>query len=133
MNIKQKTEQMKKIILANKIFIALQCVFVVLSIVFNFVLDDAAVFITVFIHTGIFVVFNIIVENIVDYGYLRKKYLKICDRTHHLRYLKLKRQIYREAKSNQDKITSALILQMLIKTLVAVLNIILMLFMVSFG
>ena len=72
MNMAERTEQMKKFILMNNIVITLQIVLVILSIVFNFLIDDSAVFITVFIHIAIFVLYNIVVESVVEYGYLRK-------------------------------------------------------------
>ena len=90
MNMVERTERMKKFILMNNIVIIIQIVLVVLSVIFNFLIDDFAVFITVFIHIAIFVLYNGIVESIVEYGYLRKKFAKICDETHYLRYFKLK-------------------------------------------
>ena len=74
MNMAERTEQMKKFILMNNIVITLQIVLVILSIVFNFLIDDSAVFVTVFIHIAIFVLYNIVVESVVEYGYLRKKF-----------------------------------------------------------
>ena len=95
MNMAERTERMKKFILMNNIVIIIQIILVILSIVFNFYIDDSAVFITVFIHIVIFVLYNIVVESIIEYGYLRKKFAKICDETHYLRYFKLKRRMYR--------------------------------------
>ena len=71
-------------ILMNNIVIIIQIVLVALSVIFNFLIDDFAVFITVFIHIAIFVLYNGIVESIVEYGYLRKKFAKICDETYYL-------------------------------------------------
>lgn len=133
MNLEEKTLQMKKYILLNKVFIALQVIFTLLSIIFNIVSDDPTVFVTVFIHIGLFVVYNIVVENIVEYGYIRKKFKKECNHyTHPLSSIKIKRQIYKIAKINDDRVTSTLIIQSLIKTLIAIINIILLIFMVSF-
>ena len=95
MNMAERTERMKKFILMNNIVIAIQVILFILSVAFNFLIDDSAVFITVFIHIGIFVLYNIVVESIVEYGYLRKKFAKICDETHYLRYFKLKKRIKR--------------------------------------
>ena len=132
MNINEKNEQMKKYILANNIFIALQTILVILSVIFNFLTDDSTVFLTVFIHVAIFVLYNCIVESIVEYGYLRKKYSKICDQTHYLRYFKLKKRMYKASKNKKDSVSSNLILQSVIKSFILILSIISLLFMVSF-
>lgn len=132
MNFSNKPEQMKKYIYANNFAIVIQIVLFVLSIVFNFILDDGAVFITVFIHTGIFVLYNIVVESIIEYGFLRKKYAKICDDTHHLRLIKLKKRIYENAKNKGDYVSTKLILQSFFKFLIVCINIIILLFMVNF-
>ena len=132
MNMTERTEQMKKFILMNNIVITLQIVLVILSIVFNFLIDDSAVFITVFIHIAIFVLYNIVVESIVEYGYLRKKFAKICDETHTLRYLKLKKRMYKASKNKNDTVSAKLILQSAIKSFIAILSILSLFFMVSF-
>ncbi len=132
MNFSNKPEQIKKYIYTNNFAIVIQIILFILSIVFNFILDDGAVFMTVFIHTGIFVLYNIVVENIIEYGFLRKKYAKICDNTHHLRPIKLKKKIYANAKNKGDYVSTKLILQSFFKVLIVCINIILLLFMVNF-
>lgn len=132
MNMDNKNPKMKKIIFANNIFIALQIVMLVLSVVLNFVSDDIKVFLTIFVHTGLFVVFNIIVENIVNYGYIMKKYEKIYQTTSSIRFFLIQKRIYQSAKDNQDKITTTLILQTFVKAVILVINFVLMLFMVNF-
>ena len=132
MNMDNKNSKMKKIILANNIFVVVQMFLLVLSVVLNFVCDDTKVFLTVFIHIGLFVLFNIIIENMVNYGYIMKKYDKIYQSTNPIRYLQLKKRIYQSAKSNQDKITTTLISQAFVKVVLIIINLILMLFMVNF-
>ena len=132
MNMAERTEQMKKFILMNNIVITLQIVLVILSIVFNFLIDDSAVFITVFIHIAIFVLYNIVVESVVEYGYLRKKFTKICDETHYLRYHKLKKRMYKASKNKNDIVSTKLILQSAIKSFIAILSILSLFFMISF-
>lgn len=132
MNMAEKTERMKKFILMNSIVITIQIILVVLSIIFNFLIDDVAVFITVFIHIAIFVLYNIVVESIVEYGYLIKKFAKICDETHAWRYLKLKKRMYKASKNNKDMVSEKLILQSFIKSFIAILSFISLFFMVSF-
>ena len=132
MNMAERTEQMKKFILMNNIVITLQIVLVILSIVLNFLIDDSAVFITVFIHIAIFVLYNIVVESVVEYGYLRKKFAKICDETHYLRYHKLKKRMYKASKNKNDIVSTKLILQSAIKSFIAVLSILSLFFMISF-
>lgn len=132
MAMSERTEQMKKYILMNNIFIVLQIILVVLSVIFNFVFDDAVVFITIFIHIAIYVLYNIVIENIVEYGFLRKKYAKIVEETHYLRYLKLKKRMYKESKAKKDIVSATLVLQSVIKSSVAMLSIVSLLFMIPF-
>lgn len=132
MNMAEKTERMKKFILMNNIVIAIQLILFILSIAFNFLIDDSAVFTTVFIHIGIFVLYNIVVESIVEYGYLRKKFAKICDETHYLRYSKLKKRMYRAAKNKQDMVSVKLILQSVVKSFIAIMSFVSLFFMISF-
>ena len=132
MNMAERTERMKKFILMNNIVIIIQIVLVALSVIFNFLIDDSAVFITVFIHIGIFVLYNIVVESIVEYGYLRKKFAKICDETHYLRYSKLKKRMYKVAQNKNDMVSTKLILQSVIKSFIAILSVVSLFFMVSF-
>ncbi len=132
MNRDERTNRMKKYIFINNISIGVQIVLLALSVVLNFTFDDAAVFITTFTHVGMFVLYNIIVENIIEYGFLRKGYAKIYDETSPLSYFKLKKRIYTEAKNKSDFVTTKLILQSFIKSIIMVLNIALLLFMVSF-
>ncbi len=132
MNMAERTERMKKFILMNNIVITIQIILVVSSIIFNFLIDDVAVFTTVFIHIVIFVLYNIVVENIVEYGYLRKKFAKICDETHYLRYFKLKKRMYKASKNKKDMVSAKLILQSVIKSFIAILSFISLFFMISF-
>ena len=132
MNMAERTERMKKFILMNNIVIAIQVILFILSVAFNFLIDDSAVFITVFIHIGIFVLYNIVVESIVEYGYLRKKFAKICDETHYLRYFKLKKRMYRAAKNKQDMVSVKLILQSVFKSFIAIMSMVSLFFLISF-
>ena len=132
MNMAERTERMKKFILMNNIVIAIQVILFILSVAFNFLIDDSAVFITVFIHIGIFVLYNIVVESIVEYGYLRKKFAKICDETHYLWYFKLKKRMYRAAKNKQDMVSVKLILQSVFKSFIAIMSIVSLFFLISF-
>lgn len=132
MNMAERTERMKKFILMNNIVIAIQIILFILSFIFNFLIDDSAVFTTVFIHIGIFVLYNIVVESIVEYGYLRKKFAKICDETHYLRYFKLKKRMYRASKNKNDMVSVKLILQSVVKSFIAIISFISLFFMISF-
>lgn len=132
MNMDNKNPKMKKIIFANNIFIALQIVMLVLSVVLNFICDDVRVFLTIFVHVGLFSIFNIVVENIANYGYIMKKYEKIYQTTNSIRFFLIQKRIYQSAKSNQDKITTTLISQAFVKVVLIIINLILMLFIVNF-
>ena len=132
MNMDNKNPKMKKIIFANNIFIVLQIVMLILSVVLNFICDDVRVFLTIFVHVGLFSIFNIVVENIANYGYIMKKYEKIYQTTNSIRFFLIQKRIYQSAKDNQDKITTTLILQTFVKAVILVINFVLMLFMVNF-
>ena len=132
MNMDNKKPKMKKIIFANNIFIVLQIVMLILSVVLNFICDDVRVFLTIFVHVGLFSIFNIVVENIANYGYIMKKYEKIYQTTNSIRFFLIQKRTYQLAKANQDKITITLILQTFVKGLILVINFVLMLFMVNF-
>ena len=132
MKMSKRVERMKKFILMNNIVITIQIMLVVLSIVFNFLIDDFAVFITVFIHIAIFVLYNGIVESIVEYGYLRKKFAKICDETHYLRYFKLKKRMYKASINKKDSVSAKIIRQSAIKSIIAISSIVSLVFMIPF-
>ncbi len=133
MNMAERTERMKKYIFMNNFVIAIQIILVVLSIIFNFLIDDFAVFITVFVHIALFVVYNGIVENIVEYGYLRKKFAKICDEAHSITsYSQLRIRMYKASKNKKDVVSAKLILQSVVKSFIAILSFISLFFMISF-
>ena len=132
MKLDNKNKLMKKILIANKIFIFLQIVLLGISVLSNFIFDDTIVFITIFSHVGIFVLFNIFIENMTEYGYIIKKYENIYQDTHSLRWFKLKKLVYKTAKMNGDTITTSLVTQFFIKCAIIVFNIVIMLFLIEF-
>lgn len=81
MKLDNKNKLMKKLIIANKIFIVLQIILLGISILFNFIFDDTVAFVTIFSHVGIFVLFNIFIENMTEYGYIIKN-MKIFIKIH---------------------------------------------------
>lgn len=125
------TKTLSKIIIANKIFIVMQIILLISSVIFSFTSVEFAEIITCFIHVGFFVFYNIVIENYVEYGYLRKKYAKICDEVHALRYIKRKRRIYTTAKNNNDKVTTTVMFQTFLKTMLLIINLIYLLFTVT--
>lgn len=132
MKLDNKNKLMKKLIIANKIFIVLQIILLGISILFNFVFDDTVAFVTIFSHVGIFVLFNIFIENMTEYGYIIKKYENIYQDTHSLRWFKLKKLVYKTAKMNGDTITTSLVTQFFIKCAIIAFNIVIMLFLIEF-
>lgn len=124
--------KMKKYVIANNVFITVQILLLALGIALNFIADDTKVFVAVFAHIGLFVLYNAVVENIVEYGFLRKKYAKICDETHYLRYFKLKKRMYNTAKNINDTVTTTLILQSFLKSLIALVSVVMLLLTVTF-
>ena len=132
MKLDNKNKLMKKLIISNKIFIVLQIILLGISILFNFIFDDTVAFVTIFSHVGIFVLFNIFIENITEYGYIIKKYENIYQDTHSLRWFKLKKLVYKTAKMNGDTITTSLVTQFFIKCAIIAFNIVIMLFLIEF-
>ncbi len=132
MKLDNKNKLMKKLIIANKIFIVLQIILLGISILFNFIFDDTVAFVTIFSHVGIFVLFNIFIENMIEYGYIIKKYENIYQDTHSLRWFKLKKLVYKTAKMNGDTITTSLVTQFFIKCAIIAFNIVIMLFLIEF-
>lgn len=132
MKLDNKNKLMKKLIIANKIFIVLQIILLGISILFNFIFDDTVAFVTIFSHVGIFVLFNIFIENMTEYGYIIKKYENIYQDTHSLRWFKLKKLVYKTAKMNGDTITTSLVAQFFIKCAIIAFNIVIMLFLIEF-
>lgn len=132
MKLDNKNKLMKKLIIANKIFIVLQIILLGISILFNFIFDDTVAFVAIFSHVGIFVLFNIFIENMTEYGYIIKKYENIYQDTHSLRWFKLKKLVYKTAKMNGDTITTSLVTQFFIKCAIIAFNIVIMLFLIEF-
>ena len=132
MKLDNKNKLMKKLIIANKIFIVLQIILLGISILFNFIFDDTVAFVTIFSHVGIFVLFNIFIENMTEYGYIIKKYENIYQETNSLRWFKLKKIVYKTAKMNGDTITTLLVTQFFIKCAIIAFNIVIMLFLIEF-
>ena len=132
MKLGNRNKLMKKILIANKIFIFLQIILLGISILFNFIFDDTVAFVAIFSHVGIFVLFNIFIENMTEYGYIIKKYENIYQDTHSLRWFKLKKLVYKTAKMNGDTITTSLVTQFFIKCAIIAFNIVIMLFLIEF-
>ena len=110
-----------KIINCNRVFLLLQFLFIGVSLIFNFVLDDSAVIIVLFFHTALFIFYNIYT------GHKAQKYFDAVDKYHsvydgvHLhgaRHLKLTIQLYKLAKDNNDNVMVELITQKAIKLFV---------------
>ena len=107
-----------KIINFNRIFIFLQLLFICISLLFNFILDDSAVAFTFFFHTALFIFYNIYTGHIGDkYFDAVDKYHSVYDgvHLHRARHLKLTIQLYKLAKANNDVTMVELITQNMIK------------------
>ena len=107
-----------KIINYNRIFIFLQLLFICISLLFNFILDDSAVALTFFFYTALFIFYDIYT------GHIGGKYFDAVDKYHsvydgvHLhraRHLKLTIKLYKLAKNNNDDVMVELITQKAIK------------------
>ena len=108
-----------KIVNYNRMFMLLQVLFIMLSLLFNFVLDDSAVAFTFFFHTALFIFYNIYTGHIGDkYFDAVDKYHSIYDKINHNRHLKLTMQLYKLAKDNNDNVMVELIAQKAIKLVI---------------
>ena len=122
-----------KIINYNRIFIFMQFLFIMLSLLFNFVLDDGAVAITLFFHTALFIFYNIYTGHIGDkYFDAVDKYRSVYDgvHLHRARHLKLTIKLYKLAKTNNDVIMVELITQKITKLIIFFIHLATMLILV---
>ena len=110
-----------KIINYNRIFIFLQLLFIGLSLLFNFILDDSAVALTFFFYTALFIFYDIYT------GHIGSKYFDAVDKyrsvydgvwLHGARDLKLTIKLYKLAKADNDVVMVELITQKVIKLVV---------------
>ena len=118
--IKSRTSA-NKIINYNRIFIFLQILFIMLSLLFNFVLDDSAVAFMFFFHTALFIFYDIYTGHIGDkYFDAVDKYRSVYDGVwlHGARDLKLTIKLYKLAKANNDVVMVELITQKMIKLVI---------------
>ena len=121
----RETISAKKIINYNRVFLLLQVLFIGISLLFNFVLDDSAVIIALFFHTALFIFYNIYSGHIVQkYFDAIVKYHSVYDEIHHTRHLKLTIQLYKLAKDNNDNIMKELIEQKAIKLVIWIVHLI---------
>ena len=108
----------KRIINYNRIFMFMQVLFIMLSLLFNFVLDDSAVAFMFFFHAALFIFYNIYTGHIGDkYFDAVDKYHNVYDEIHlhRARHLKLTIKLYKLAKNNNDNVMVELITQKAIK------------------
>lgn len=110
-----------KIINYNRIFIFLQLLFICISLLFNFILDDSAVALTFFFYTALFIFYDIYTGHIGGkYFDAVDKYRSVYDGVwlHGARDLKLTIKLYKLAKANNDVVMVELITQKMIKLVI---------------
>ena len=113
----------ERIINYNRIFMFMQVLFIMLSLLFNFVLDDSAVAFMFFFHAALFIFYNIYTGHIGDkYFDAVDKYHSVYDEIHHSRHLKLTIKLYKLAKENNDNIMKKLIEQKAIKLVIWIVH-----------
>ncbi len=116
--INRETISANKIINYNRVFLFLQVLFIGLSLLFNFILDDSAVAFTFFFHTALFIFYNIYT------GHMAQKYFDAVDKyqsvfeIHRSRHLKRTIQLYKLAKTNNDVVMVELIIQKVTKLII---------------
>jgi hypothetical protein len=117
-------------------FMLLQVLFIMLSLLFNFVLDDSAVAFTFFFHAALFIFYNIYTGHIGDkYFDAVDKYHSVYDGVylHRARHLKLIIKLYKLAKDNNDNVMVELIAQKAIKLVVFFVHLAMTLMLVPVG
>ena len=122
-----------KIINYNRVFIFLQVLFIGVSLLFNFILDDSAVAFTLFFHTALFIFYNIYTGHIGDkYFDAVDKYHSVYDgvHLHRARHLKLTIRLYKLAKANNDVTMVELITQKITKLIIFFIHLATMLMLV---
>ncbi len=108
-----------KIINYNRVFLFLQILFIGMSLLFNFILEDSAVIYTFFFHTALFIIYNIYTGHMAQkYFDVVDKYHSVYDEIHHSRHLKLTIQLYKLAKADNDVVMVELITQKVIKLVI---------------
>lgn len=125
-------KHINRIIVANKAFIVLQITLSLFALALNFLKGEPLFFIAFFVHTAIYVIFNIVVESISEYGFLRKEYSHICESSNQIFYVKLLKRIYDCAKEKDDEISQTLLKQKLLKDIILIVNLVLMILIVPF-
>ena len=121
-----------RIIVANKAFIVLQIALSLFALALNFLKGEPLFFIAFFVYFAIYVIFNIVVESISEYGFLRKEYSHISESSNQIFYVKLLKRIYDCAKEKDDEISQTLLKQKLLKDIILIVNLVLMILIVPF-
>ena len=119
--LKKAKTSANKIINYNRIFIFLQLLFICISLLFNFILDDSAVALTFFFYTALFIFYDIYTGHIGGkYFDAVDKYRSVYDGVwlHGARDLKLTIKLYKLAKANNDVVMVELITQKMIKLVI---------------
>lgn len=119
---KLNNKSLKNISISNTVFITAQVLATIVGIVSNINTDNptaAAIFL--FAPTAAYIFYNIIVQNLVDYGYMYKEYSDISHLRNFDAFVNFK--ITKRAKQVKDKFGYKLKLQSYTMTFIAFLNI----------
>lgn len=122
MDFKHKIKQAKRLTIANWVFISLQLAALTLGIVLDIVYDMSTATQTMLFHFAVYFVYNLIVEWIAEYSYLRVMYPNLYPKSTPTHRLTRKINVYRSAKMCGDSIACTLILQSGMKTGVILLT-----------
>ncbi len=127
--IKLSSKSLRNISISNRVFITLQMLAMIMGIAATICTDNPdAIAIFLFAPTVAYILYNIIVQNLVDFGYMYKEYSDTINYTFSGIFAELR--ITKKAKKANDKLGFRLKLQMYTSTAIALLNIVIQIILI---
>lgn len=123
---KLSNKTLKNISISNTIFISIQVLAMIIGIIITIRTDAIAVFL--FAPTAAYILYHIVVQNLVDYGYMYKEYPDTINHTFSGIFAEFR--ITKKAKKANDKLGYRLKQQMYTSTAIALLNIVIQLILI---
>lgn len=119
-------KSLKRIAVSNTVFIVIQVLAIVVSL-FTAKRNGFTMFL-LFAPTALFVLYNIVVQSLLDFGYFYKEYYSETDYTFGGLFAEVR--IIKRAKAKNDKLGLTLIRQKYASVFLAVINIIIQLILI---
>lgn len=121
-----KNKSLKRIAVSNTVFIVIQVLAIAVGL-FTAKRNGFTIFL-LFAPTVLFVLYNIVVQSLLDFGYFYKKYNNEIDYTFGGLFAEIR--IIKRAKAKNDKLGLTLICQKYASVFLAVINIIIQLILI---